>query len=160
VNYKPTSIVSLLFILMFYISNSVAKPSAPVEIQYDQPSQLSSGDTFNVLLKIKAKRPLVRLKISISPYAGLDIIEGNLDTVMEEINRRQVVEIPVTLRLTADDVGYLSVFATTQTRSNTRTKAQLLKFGNHNPINVQRMKSKASKHINGESLILMPGDPR
>ena len=126
-----------------------AKPTAPVEIDYDQPKTVKAGDEITTTLDVTATARLVRLKVKVVPYRGLELVSSEQQS------------IPVTIRMLNNEVGYLSVFATTTTSRGDRTRAAMLKFGQAGDVTLQRMKSDSVKDaVTGENLNIMKGEAR
>ncbi len=138
-----------------------AKPTAPIEIDYNQPETVDAGDEITTILDVTATARLTGLKVKVVPYRGLELVSGEQEIRFEAMAKGDKQAIPVTIRMLDNEVGYLSVFATTTTSRGERTRAAMLKFGQAGEVTLQRMKSGSVKDaVTGENLNIMKGDPR
>lgn len=138
-----------------------AKPTAPVAIEYSVPKNVQTGDEVSTTIRVVAQADLEGLKISVSPYEGLVLLSNKEEASFLTIKRGEAREFEVTIQLTDPEVGYLSVFATTITTTDTRTKSIAIRYGTAGPEKNQKLRSNnLVKTQKGEDLILLPGDPR
>ena len=138
-----------------------AKQSAPVDIIYSVPKNISSGSTLSTTIQFSAKTDLQKLTVSARPYSGIELMSGGDAIDFDKLQNNDTRSIKVNVQLT-DDIGYLSVFATTiNTRGRTQSKSITIRYGTSNQSTLQKMQS---PHLietpKGEQLILMPGAAR
>ena len=138
-----------------------AKPSAPVEIEFSVPKNVQAGEDVTTVIRFVAKTNLQHLTVSASSYNGLELTSGGAPLEFTNLQSGEVREIEVKIRL-LDEVGYLSVFATTTNLlGNVRTKSVAVRYGSVGEATIQKMKSqRVMDDSTGEKLILMPGDAR
>ena len=138
-----------------------AKPSAPVKIEYSVPKNIGSGAEVTTKIRFVAKTNLQRLVVNATPYSGLELVSGGDRIEFTDLQSGDVREIEVNIRL-ADEVGYLSVFATTtDSRGNTQSKSIAVRYGTVGDATIQKMRPQSLvEDSKGETLILMPGEAR
>lgn len=155
--------ITFVFVLLIGASLSFAtgaKPTAPVSIEYSVPKNVQTGDTVSTTIRFVAQANLEQLELSVAPYEGLEVISKNEKAVFQNVNKGEKREIEVTVRL-RDEIGYLSVFATTTTSRGTSTKTIAIRYGTPGTATKQKLKSeKLQKTPEGEKLILFPGEKR
>jgi len=138
-----------------------AKPSAPVEINYSIPKTVQAGDEVTTVIQFTAKTDLQWLTVSASPYSGIELLSGGDRIEFANLKTGDTREITVNIRL-AEEVGYLSVFATTtDSRGKTRSKSIAIRYGAVGETTIQKMRPRGLiDNSKDEKLILMPGSPR
>ncbi len=138
-----------------------AKPSAPVKIEYSVPKNIEEGTEVTTKIRFAAKINLQRLVVNATSYSGLELVSGGDRVEFTNLQSGDVREIEVNIRL-ADEVGYLSVFATTtDSRGNTQSKSIAVRYGTVGEATIQKMRPQGIvKDSLGEKLILMPGEAR
>ncbi len=138
-----------------------AKSSAPVNIKYSVPKTIEVGAEVTTTIQFVAKINLQRLVVSALPYSGLELVSGGDRIEFTGLQRGDIREIEVNIRL-ADEVGYLSVFAaTTDSRGNTLSKSIAVRYGTVGKAMIQKMRPRnLIEDSKGDKLILMPGDAR
>jgi len=153
-------IVSLALSIGASVSLAVAKPTAPISIEYSVPKNVQTGDTVSTTIGFVAQTDLEQLEVSVAPYEGLAVVSKNEKAIFQNNKKGEKKEIEVTIRLTAE-VGYLSVFATTITSRGPSTKTIAIRYGTPSDQTKQKLKSeKLQKTQEGEKLILLPGERR
>lgn len=65
--------ISLVLLVMGCSSPlaALAKPTAPVSIEYSVPKTVQKGDVVSTLIRFVAQADLERLEVSVAPYEGL-----------------------------------------------------------------------------------------
>jgi len=157
-------LILILSSLVAACSNSPAvhaKPSAPVEIEYSVPKNVEAGSEVTTVIRFVAKSNLQNLSVSASSYSGLELISGGSLAEFTDLQGGDIREIEVKISL-LDEVGYLSVFATTTNAlGNVRTKSIAVRYGKASDATINKMQSKGLvKDSKGQKLILMPGEAR
>ena len=157
-------LVLILASFMAACSNSPAvhaKPSAPIDIEYSVPKNVEVGDEVTTVIRFVAKSNLQSLSVSASSYSGLELVSGGDMTEFIELQKGDAREIEVKISL-SDEVGYLSVFATTTNAlGNVQTKSIAVRYGTAGEATIKKMQSKSLvEGAKGEKLILMPGEAR
>ncbi len=161
---RTTKITLFIYFMFFYLVPTLleAKMTAPVTIEYTVPKTVQTGDTVSTVIHFIAQTDLEVLKISVAPYRGLKLLSKKEETLFFDLTKGERRDLEVEIRLTDPEVGYLSVFATTETIRSTSTKSIAIPYGSAGVLTRQKLKPGNSvfKPSEGEALILMPGDPR
>ncbi|NOY84735.1 MAG: hypothetical protein GXO96_07940 [Nitrospirae bacterium] len=139
-----------------------AKTTAPVTIEYTVPKTVQTGDTVSTVIYFIAQTDLEVLKISLEPYRGLKLLSKKKETFFFDLKKGERRDLEIEIQLTDPEIGYLSVFATTETMRSTSTKSIAIPYGAAGVLTREKLKSSNSafKRSEGEALILMPGDLR
>jgi hypothetical protein len=142
--------------------NVQAKPSAPVKIEYSVPKDVQSGEEVTTVIRFTAETDLQRMEVSASAWRGVELLSSDEANVFEGLKRGDSREFEVRVRLTDEELGYLSVVATTiSTLGSTRTKTTAIPYGTAGAITQQKLESpNLQEGADGERLILQPGSPR
>jgi len=158
--------ILLLILINFLVAcsnaqSAYAKTSAPVAIEYIVPKTVEVGEQVVTKIKFVSKTNIQRMEVYADSYNGLELISGGDRTGYTELQNGDSREIEVNIRL-LDEVGYLSVFATTTDSSGkVQSKSIMIRYGIAGEITKQKLKSKnVMENSNGEKLILMQGDER
>jgi len=161
---RTTKITLFIYFMFFYLVPTLleSKMTAPVTIEYTVPKTVQTGDTVSTVIHFVAQTDLEVLKISVAPYRGLKLLSKKEETLFFDLTKGERRNLEVEIQLTDPEVGYLSVFATTETIRSTSTKNIAIPYGTAGVLTRQKLKSSNSvfKGSEGEALILMPGDPR
>ncbi len=161
---RTSNIILFIYFIFFYFVPTLveAKMTAPVHIEYDFPKTVHTGDTVSTVIRFIAQADLEVLKVSITPYKGLNLLSKTEETLFLDVARGELRELEVEIQLTDPEVGYLSVFATTETIRSTSTKNIAIPYGRAGVLTREKLKSNnhSVQSAGGEELILMPGDPR
>ncbi len=162
---RKTATITLFIYFMFLSLVPIglgAKMTAPVTIEYIVPKTLQTGDIVSTVIHFVAQTDLEVLKVSFAPYRGLKLLSKKEETLFFDLTKGERRDLEVEIQLTDPEVGYLSVFATTETIRNTSTKSIAIPYGAAGVLTRQKLKSNNSgfKDSEGEALILMPGDAR
>ena len=138
-----------------------AKPVAPVELDYSVPKNMAPGTQVTTLITFIATADLQQLTVSARAYKGLVLLSGGDPLVFSDLKRGDRREMEVSIQL-ADEVGYLSVFATTtDSRAKTQARSMAIKYGQVGEATKQKTRPQGLiENPAGEKLILMPAEPR
>lgn len=99
------------------------KPTAPVKVAYDLPSNIQTGDEITTVIRLTAESDLIQILVSVSPGEGLEILSTEKTARFLDVKGGQTREFEVKIRLTDPKEGFLNVFTVTTTRFEQRIKA-------------------------------------
>ena len=134
-----------------------AKPSAPILIEYSVPKTIEPNIPVITVIKFISERDLKSLKVQALAYSGIKLESAKEPVKFISVLTGDYREVQVTVRL-LDEVGYLSVFATTtDLQGRTKSKSILIKYGTATKTTIEKMKSPDLKEDSeGRKVILMP----
>ena len=92
-----------------------AKPvNVPIKVEYNAPAPAKVGEEVTTVLKFRALLDLDRLEVTVAPYKGLELKSEPAKVTFTDIKRGEARTFTVTVRLTEEPFGYLSVTYQTQ----------------------------------------------
>ncbi len=157
---------SMMLLLVCYLvissvpSMANAKPSAPVDIDNITPEIIQVGEEVRSVIRFTPKTDLRYLKISLSPYSGIELLSSDRYVELTGLQRDNPREIEIRIRLT-NETGYLSVFATTTDMAgNTRTRSVAIRYNSSDYTPNRKSSRENENDALSKKLILLPGSPR
>ncbi len=137
-----------------------AKPSAPIDIKNITPNTIRIGEEVRSIIRFTAKTNLRHIKVSFSPYSGIELLSHKRYVEFFDLKRNDHREIAIRIKLTKE-IGYLSVLArTTSIAGKTQTRSIAIRYGSPSVILKRKPSKKNGDNVSGERLILLPGSPR
>ena len=150
---KYITITMLLVSLLGALTSAQAKPSAPININYDAVKTVSIDETINHEVNVSSNIEIKELLVELTAKSGLTLDESSEKQTFTDIKagESQTVLLNATLNNT---VGYvvLSISAT-DIEGNLHYKNKVIKYGTGS---VAKQKLAVVSTVNDEKLILMP----
>jgi hypothetical protein len=113
-------------------SIAFAKPEGPVRVEYTRVEQIKAGEQATLVVTFRALTDLDQLEIALAPFTGLELLSAKTAT-FTNMKRGEGRALTVTVRLTEEPFGYLSVTYDTTRGRSLDGGAAMIAFGPQQP---------------------------
>jgi len=124
-----TAFVVAVLALLASSTSVVAKPEGPVQIEYSVPAHVKKGDEVTTVLTLRPVIDVDRLDVTVAASKGLEVISERKDATFTGVKRGDTRQFTVTIRLTEEPFGYLSVTYVARTGPSVDGGATMVVYG-------------------------------
>jgi hypothetical protein len=110
--HKVIRAAATISVIALVLSGStvLAKPEmAPVRVEYAPIAPLRPGDEATTVLTLRALADVDRVDVTVAPFKGVELLSEPREVTFTAMKNGETREFTVTIRMTGERYGYLSV---------------------------------------------------
>jgi hypothetical protein len=106
---RAAATISLIAVVVSH-GTALAKPDmAPVRVEYAPIDPVRAGDEATTVLTLRALADVDRVDVTVAPFKGVELLSEPREVTFTAMKKGETRQLTVTVRMTGERYGYLSV---------------------------------------------------
>ena len=101
--------VGVIALLVWQAAVAAKPDAAPVRVEFERTPAVRVGDQATTVLTFRALADIERLDVMLAPFKGVEIVSQPTQATFTAMKENEGRQLSVTVRMTGDRYGYLSV---------------------------------------------------